>query len=89
MNRSSAEGWLGDGVGIEGDVIPHLSVLARLAGRAVRNEIAWRIRHLPADSTNKSQRFVRPYLGLRVSVTLIQSDQKSHRRLSLPLAKLS
>ena len=53
MNRSSAEGWLGDGVGIEGDVIPHLYFLARLAGRAVRNEIAWRIRHLQTDSINQ------------------------------------
>ena len=65
MNRSSAEGWLGDGVGIEGDVIPHLSVLARLPDRAVRNEIAWRIRHLPADSTNQRQQLIRPYVGLR------------------------
>ena len=76
-------------MGIEGDVIPHLYCLARLAGRAVRNEIARRIRHLPADSTNKRQQLIRPYVGLKVSVTLIQSDQKSHRRLSLPLAKLS
>ena len=65
MNRSSAEGWLGEGVGIEGDVIPHLSVLARLPDRAVRNEIAWRIRHLPADSTNQRQQLIRPYVGLR------------------------
>ena len=65
MNRSSAEGWLGDGVGIEGDVIPHLYFLARLAGRAARNEIAWRIRDLPTVSTNKHQQIVRPYIGLR------------------------
>ena len=31
MNRSSAEGWLGDGVGIEGDVIPHAPELEALA----------------------------------------------------------
>ena len=31
MNRSSAEGWLGDGVGIEGDVIPHATELEALA----------------------------------------------------------
>jgi hypothetical protein len=69
MNRSSAEGWLGDGVGIEGDVIPHLYFLARLAGRAVRNEIARRIRHLQADSRNKRQQIVTPYVGLRNPVT--------------------